>query len=100
MRFQALVFRPFKGEVLDGQVVEISNDGFMVESGPIKSFISNVVNDSTLWSNLFHRELSNNSYMTRASMNLFQEMTQTRKLRSVVKSDIRLNKLNMTRENM
>ena len=45
--FKALVLRPFRGEVLDGDVIEISDNGFMIESGPIKSFISTMVNHQT-----------------------------------------------------
>jgi DNA-directed RNA polymerase II subunit RPB7 len=44
VKFKALVFRPFRGEVLDGEVIEITDNGFMIESGPIKSFISTMVN--------------------------------------------------------
>eukprot|EP00347_Sterkiella_histriomuscorum_P009126 403342420 len=40
VKFKALVFRPFRGEVLDGEVIDITDNGFMIESGPLKSFIS------------------------------------------------------------
>lgn len=43
VRFKALVFRPFRGEVLDGVVYEVSNNGIIIESGPLRSFISNLV---------------------------------------------------------
>jgi len=43
VKFKALVFRPFRGEVLDGEVIEINDNGFMIESGPLKSFISYLV---------------------------------------------------------
>jgi DNA-directed RNA polymerase II subunit RPB7 len=43
VKFKALVFRPFRGEVLDGEVIHIDDNGFMIESGPFKSFISTMV---------------------------------------------------------
>jgi len=43
VKFKALVFRPFRGEVLDGEVIQIDDNGFMIESGPFKSFISTMV---------------------------------------------------------
>lgn len=43
VKFQALVFRPFRGEVLDGIVYEVSSNGIMIESGPLRSFISILV---------------------------------------------------------
>ena len=43
VKFKALVFRPFRGEVLDGEVTEITDNGFIIESGPLKSFISAMV---------------------------------------------------------
>ena len=43
VKFNAIVFRPFRGEVLDGEVIEITDNGFMIESGPLKSFISYLV---------------------------------------------------------
>lgn len=45
--FKALVFRPFRGEILDGVVSEVSSNGIMIESGPLKSFISKLVLLST-----------------------------------------------------
>ena len=43
VHFNALVFKPFKGEVLDGYVSGIDNQGFMVKSGPLECFISTMV---------------------------------------------------------
>lgn len=43
VKFTALIFRPFRGEVLDGIVYEVSNNGIMIESGPLRSFISCLV---------------------------------------------------------
>ena len=48
VKFKALVFRPFKDEVLDGEVIEITDNGFMIESGPIKSFISTMVSSNMM----------------------------------------------------
>lgn len=44
VKFKALVFRPFRGAVLDGEVIDITDNGFMIESGPLRSFISTMVN--------------------------------------------------------
>ncbi len=52
VKFKALVFRPFRGEVLDGEVIEVNDNGFMIESGPIKSFISAMVSDSHQYTSL------------------------------------------------
>lgn len=41
--FKALIFKPFRNEVLDGMVSEVSDNGFMIESGPLKSFVSTMV---------------------------------------------------------
>ena len=43
VKFEALVFRPFKGEILDGMVTDVTGDGIFIESGPLKSFISKQV---------------------------------------------------------
>jgi DNA-directed RNA polymerase II subunit RPB7 len=40
VKFKALVFRPFRGEILDGIVSEVSSNGILIESGPLKSFIT------------------------------------------------------------
>ena len=40
VNFQALTFRPENKEVHDGLVTEVSQDGFYVESGPLRSFIN------------------------------------------------------------
>lgn len=38
--FAALVFKPFKGEVLDGVVSAVDSEGFTIRSGPLESFVS------------------------------------------------------------
>lgn len=43
VKFKALVFRPFRGEVIDGVVAEVSNNGIIIQSGPLHSFISTLV---------------------------------------------------------
>ena len=35
VKFQALVFRPIQGEILDGIVKYVTNECFMIESGPL-----------------------------------------------------------------
>ena len=42
VKFSALVFKPFKGEVLDGIVKSIDSDGrgLVIEAGPLEAFIS------------------------------------------------------------
>jgi len=40
MKFQAIVFRPFKGEVLDAKVVKVNKLGFFAEVGPLLVFVS------------------------------------------------------------
>ena len=39
VKFKALVMKPFEGEVLDGVVSEVNSNGFMVQSGPLVSFV-------------------------------------------------------------
>ena len=48
VRFTAVVFKPFKGEILDGVVTHVDSNGFMLESGPLKSFVSTMVNELLL----------------------------------------------------
>jgi DNA-directed RNA polymerase II subunit RPB7 len=40
VRFQALVVKPFKGEVLDAVVSLVNPNGFFAEAGPIQIFVS------------------------------------------------------------
>lgn len=40
LRYRALVFRPFKGEVLDSVVTKVVQHGFFAESGPLTVFVS------------------------------------------------------------
>lgn len=40
LQYQAVVFRPFKGEVLDSVVSKVTQHGFFAESGPLTIFVS------------------------------------------------------------
>jgi len=40
IRYKAIVFRPFKGEVVDGVVTQVNKVGLMVDVGPMGCFIS------------------------------------------------------------
>ena len=40
MRFNAIVFRPFKGEVLDAVVTQVNKLGFFAQVGPLQVFVS------------------------------------------------------------
>ena len=39
-KIKAIVFRPFKGEVVDGVVTQVNKVGLMVDVGPMGCFIS------------------------------------------------------------
>lgn len=41
LKYQAVVFRPFKGEVLDSVVTRLLPYGFFAESGPLNVFVTN-----------------------------------------------------------
>jgi DNA-directed RNA polymerase subunit E'/Rpb7 len=43
VKYQAVVFRPFKGEVLDGVVHTISKEGLFINIGPLDGFVSKSV---------------------------------------------------------
>jgi len=40
VHYRAIVFKPFKGEVLDGTVSFVGGNGFFVDVGPFKAFVS------------------------------------------------------------
>lgn len=40
LKFKAIVFRPFKNEVLDGVVEQVNKVGIFVKTGPLSCFIS------------------------------------------------------------
>ena len=41
VEFDAIAFRPFKGQVLDAVVTEVNKFGFFAEAGPMNLFVSN-----------------------------------------------------------
>ncbi|EEH57697.1 uncharacterized protein MICPUCDRAFT_57269 [Micromonas pusilla CCMP1545] len=41
VKYSAIAFRPFKNEVLDCVVVQVTKFGFFAEAGPLKLFVSN-----------------------------------------------------------
>ena len=43
VRFDVIAFKPDKSEILDGVVSSVNNDGIVVYSGPIKSYIKGAV---------------------------------------------------------
>ena len=43
VRFDVITFKPDKNEILDGVVASVNNDGIVVYSGPIKSYIKGYV---------------------------------------------------------
>ncbi|XP_024527824.1 DNA-directed RNA polymerase II subunit RPB7 isoform X1 [Selaginella moellendorffii] len=43
IHYQCVVFRPFKGEILEGVVTLVNKMGFFAEAGPVQIFVSNHV---------------------------------------------------------
>jgi len=41
VRFKAIVFKPFKDEVVDAVVTQVNKMGFFAEAGPLQIFVSN-----------------------------------------------------------
>ncbi|PIA56718.1 hypothetical protein AQUCO_00700816v1 [Aquilegia coerulea] len=41
VKYQCVVFRPFKGEVLEAVVTMVNKMGFFAEAGPVQIFVSN-----------------------------------------------------------
>ncbi|URD89523.1 DNA-directed RNA polymerase II [Musa troglodytarum] len=41
VKYQAVVFRPFKGEILEAVVTMVNKMGFFAEAGPVQIFVSN-----------------------------------------------------------
>ena len=50
MEYDALVFRPFEGEVLDAVVKNVNKMGFFCEAGPLDIFVSNYVRFLSIFS--------------------------------------------------
>jgi DNA-directed RNA polymerase II subunit RPB7 len=40
IKYKAIVFRPFKGEVMDAIVTQVNQMGFFAEVGPLQVFVS------------------------------------------------------------
>jgi len=40
VKFKAIVFKPFKGEVVDGVVTQVTKMGFFADVGPLQVFVS------------------------------------------------------------
>ncbi|KAF2397520.1 DNA-directed RNA polymerase II 19 kDa polypeptide [Trichodelitschia bisporula] len=40
VHYKAVVWKPFKGEVMDGEVTSVSEAGFFVEIGPLQAFVA------------------------------------------------------------
>ncbi|EAL64909.1 hypothetical protein ACTFIW_007245 [Dictyostelium discoideum] len=40
VKYKAIIFKPFKGEVLDAIVTKVTNLGFFAEAGPLSIFVS------------------------------------------------------------
>jgi len=43
MHYRAICWKPFKGEVVDGIVMTVTETGFFVEVGPLSAFVSRSV---------------------------------------------------------
>ncbi|CAN1167091.1 DNA-directed RNA polymerase II subunit RPB7, partial [Linum perenne] len=43
VKYQCVVFRPFKGEILEAVVTMVNKMGFFAEAGPVQIFVSNHV---------------------------------------------------------
>lgn len=41
VKYQCVVFRPFKGEILEAVVTMVNKMGFFAEAGPVQIFVSN-----------------------------------------------------------
>ncbi|XP_057994409.1 DNA-directed RNA polymerase II subunit RPB7-like [Hevea brasiliensis] len=51
VEYQCVVFRPFKGEILEAVVTMVNKMGFFAEAGPVQIFVSNHV--SFIFTSLF-----------------------------------------------
>ncbi len=49
IRYQAIVWKPFKGEVVDGVVNLVNKLGFFTDVGPLSVFVSSHVSQSSDW---------------------------------------------------
>ena len=49
VKFSALVFKPYRGEILDGVVSDVNSEGIFIECGPLRSYISKAVRNGLIW---------------------------------------------------
>nr|GMD73342.1 pentatricopeptide repeat-containing protein At3g46790, chloroplastic [Ipomoea batatas] len=49
VKYQCVVFRPFKGEILEAVVTMVNKMGFFAEAGPVQIFVSNHVSSLLVW---------------------------------------------------
>ena len=51
VKYTAIVYKPFKGEVVDGQVANVNKMGFFADVGPLQIFVSSHVSCTSqyLW---------------------------------------------------
>ena len=47
LSYRAIVWRPFRGEVVDGMVTSVVNNGFFVDVGALSVFVSKAVRPRT-----------------------------------------------------
>ncbi|KZP04861.1 hypothetical protein FIBSPDRAFT_1054412 [Athelia psychrophila] len=64
-RYRAIVFKPFKGEVVDGVVNNVNKMGFFAEVGPLTTFVSHQVPITDMLHNLV---LSNTAQLIHPDM--------------------------------
>ena len=62
--FRAIACMPEAGEVLDAKVIEVSNSGIHVQSGPIRAFISMKVSRSLKLTYLARRKTEKTTSLT------------------------------------
>lgn len=73
LKFKAIVFRPFKNEVLDGVVEQVNKVGIFLKTGPLSCFISrhSIPNDMAF-------DATSSSYKTIDETLVIQAATQLR----------------------
>jgi len=46
IHFKAVVWKPYKGEIVDGQVASVVDSGFFVDVGPLSVFVAKAVSEA------------------------------------------------------
>ena len=88
VQFKAIACKPEKNEVLDGKVTEVVSTGIQVQSGPIKTFITIRVINSTITKLIFYRKTDLSINTTRQVTNGSKRTNSwTKSLRRVFMSD-------------